>query len=135
MKKKNLVWNVFSGNYNTKQIEVENIFEHDGFMEDVKKALKETDKNVFEEKLRQSLSYYFWGKCEYEVVITSWPPYIDREDIESMQCEIEENEKRYGTKPLRLNPRLTVEKKIDIYEQVRLNWDVFADYVWSQKGK
>ena len=25
------------------------------------------------EKLRRECSYYFWGKCEYEVVIKGWP--------------------------------------------------------------
>ena len=34
--------------------------------------------------------------------------------------------------PLRCNHvNLSDAEKIDVYEQVRLNWDEFVDYVWS----
>ena len=29
--------------------------------------------------------------------------------------------------------RLRCGEKIDIYEQVRMNWDVFVSYVWNSK--
>ena len=46
--------------------------------------------------------YYFWARCEYEVVISGWPP-------------------AHGD----------VDRKVDIYEQLMLNWYAFVDYVWE----
>lgn len=30
-------------------------------------------RDFLEERLRAECHYYFWGKCEYEVVISGWP--------------------------------------------------------------
>ena len=29
------------------------------------------------------------------------------------------------------NVNLTTERKVDIYEQVKLNWNVFIEYLWE----
>lgn len=96
-------WNVIVGNFNSREIEAYNIFDHGGFMDDVTKAYKRhrDDFGAFCEDVRRSLAYYFWSKCEWEVVVDHWP-HSDRR------------------KP----------KKVDVYYQVMLNWDVFIDYVW-----
>lgn len=134
MRKNDLVWNVFEQNYNTQQIEIVNIFDHSGFMEDAKKALEETNKDAFKEKLISSLAYYFMRRSEHEVMITSWPPYIKKENLVKLNDGFIESKEQYGQEFCCRNIYLAVEKKIDIYEQVRLNWDVFVDYVWSKKG-
>lgn len=131
--KNNFVWNVFRENWNTKEIEQFNIFEHSGFMKDVCEALKEKNKEAFAEKIKRRLKYYYWGKCEHEVVVTSWPPYIEKDELVSLNSEVEDERKKYGREPYRLNVSLTVAKKIDVYEQVKMNWDVFIDYVWSKR--
>lgn len=61
----------------------------------------------FKEKLRKELMYWFWSKCEYEVVISPW---VGRNKEEA-------------------------EVKIDIHDQVMLNFDRFVDYCWSFKEK
>lgn len=51
--------------------------------------------------------YWFWSKCEYEIVISPW---VGRNKEEA-------------------------EVKIDIYDQVMLNFNRFVDYCWSFKEK
>lgn len=74
-------------------------------MEDVKKAYKDykDDYEKFCEEVRLSLQYFFWSKCEWEVIISDWPP----------------------------SNREPVEIKVDVYDQVMQNKDIFFKYVWS----
>lgn len=105
-KAKTLEYNVYYHNPNTRQITYMNIFRHNRFNNDVMKNLKKyDDKNMFAEKLKSDLMYYFWCKCEYEIIISPLSTYDD---------------KNTGA-------------KIDIYNQVMLNWDLFLNYVWSNK--
>ena len=99
-----LEWNVYTGNFNTRQIEKENIFEHSYFLNDCQKAARRfaKDKEGFEKAVRSSLMYYFWSKCEWEIVLSQFHA-------------------RKG------DPEL----KIDVYDQVNLNWQQFIDYLWS----
>lgn len=102
---KELEWNVYVENINRRQIEVYNIFEHGGFKKDCDKAYKEY-KNSFQkftESVKRSLMYYFWSKCEWEIILSDFPP-SDR----------------------------FKKKKIDVYDQVMLNWNLFINYVWEQ---
>ena len=100
-------WNVFIHNFNKNEIEEYNIFNHHCFTHEVKQAVKKyKDKNDFLDKLKSELRYYFWSKCEWEVIISPW---VGRKE----PCE----------------------EKIDVYNQVMLNWDVFADYVWENRNE
>lgn len=103
-----LVWNVYTGGFNSKEIVVRNVFDHHGFWEDLVKAKRKfgNDRDAFAEEVRRSLMYYYWSKCEWEVIIDHWPHYEDFH-----------------------------EAKIDVYDQVRMNWDIFIDYVWNNKSK
>lgn len=99
-----LKWNVIIGNFNHKEIETYNIFNHYYFKEDCDKAWKNNkyDFDAFSKEVKRSLMYYFWSKCEWEVIVSHWPPSERFED-----------------------------KKIDVYEQVIMNWDVFIVYLWN----
>lgn len=98
-------WRVFAENFNGKRIEEYDIFEHYSFAEDVKKAYRKyrNDFDAFSEKVRGLLFYYFRSKCEWEVIVGAWPP-----------------------------SERVPERKVDVYEQVILNWDVFIEYVWTR---
>lgn len=106
----NLSWNVYVENINTKEIEIYNIFKHEKFKEEVLRAFKDSwdEKDVdasietFKAKLTNICEYYYWGKTEWEVVISDWPP--------------SENFKT---------------KKISVYDQLMLNWNSFIYYVIS----
>ena len=98
-------WNVFYHNVNKQKIETFNIFEHYSFNESVKKILKKcNDKKEFAKELKFELMYYFCSKSEWEIIIFPWCGRLENIDI-----------------------------KVDVYDQVMLNWDVFVDYCWSNK--
>ena len=60
--------------------------------------------NVFDHiGVRSSLKYHYWAKCEWEIIITSL----------------------FDTK------KTNTDRKVDVFEQINLNWDRFTDYVWS----
>lgn len=129
-------WNVYYENFNRKEIEVYNIFNHYSFRTEVEKHLKEcTDKEEFAERLRRSLSYYFWAKCEFEIVLTSWTPHIKIEELNRLNAEREKYIKEWGKEPHSLYVQPNVFEKISIYDQVMINWDIFVDYVFNNGNK
>jgi hypothetical protein len=129
-------WNVYYHNFNKRTIERWNIFNHGRFAEDVNKLLKEdVTKEELAEKLKGKLFYYFGHKAEYEVVITSWVPHIDKQELDRLNAEYEEHYKKWGKYPYRIYVNPDVGEKVDIYSQVWNNKDIFVDYVWSYKEK
>lgn len=129
----NMEWYVFRENTNRKIIEKFNIFDHSGFRKLIEEAVKiATTKEIFADLIKKALMYYFWCKSEHEVVITSWPPYIDKTELDRLNAKYEERYNEWGQYPYCLDVRLTTGEKIDIYSQVMLNWDAFVDYVWEK---
>jgi len=98
-------WNVIICDFNGRRITEYDVFDHSRFAEDVRKAYKNHrgDFAAFADEVRRSLAYFFWSKCEWEVIVSAWPP-SDR----------------------------VPERKVDVYEQVMLNWDAFAAYAWTR---
>lgn len=98
-------WYVYTGNFNGQRIEKYDIFQHASFEKGVKEAYKrfKNDFDAFAEEVKRDLMYYFWSKCEWEIILSGWPA-TDR----------------------------FKEEKIDVYDQVMLNWDVFIKYIWEQ---
>lgn len=108
MDKTELTWNVYVGNSNRRTIEEYNIFTHDYFLDGLKKiarSYKDTQREEFCEHMRKELLYYFWSRTQWEVIIDHWPHKDNYYD-----------------------------KKVDVYEQVRLNWEPFCDYVWAHRA-
>lgn len=98
-------WNVLIDDFNASRIEIYNVFDHGGVVEELKTAIKKiSDKQAFSVELRHIMMYYFWAKCEWEVVVTSWP----------------------GGRG---------ERKIDVFYQLNLNWDAFVNYVWDHRDE
>lgn len=120
-----MTWNVYRCDINQREIEVYNVFEHYSFNVDVEKLLKKKiSYEEFYEELKSLAMYYFWSKAEHEVVITEFPPYIDREEIDRLVAEKDEH-------PYRAYVNLEAGTKVDIYGQLNLNWEQFALYVWG----
>lgn len=98
-------WNVYVHNFNYNKIEEYNIFEHGSFMEYLKKACEECEsKDMLAEKIKSELIYYFWSKSEWEIVISPW---CGRKE----PCDI----------------------KVDVFDQVMMNFDIFVDYIWKNR--
>lgn len=100
-------WYVYYHDFNHDKLIKWNIFNNWVFKEAVEKLIK--DKNItkkeFSEQIKGQLMYRFWSKCEYEIVISS----------------------------LHFSSKHGVEEKIDIYDQVMLNFDKFVNYLWLLK--
>ena len=78
--------------------------------------------------------YWFWCKSEHEVVITSWPVYIDKAELDRLNTEYEEYNNKWGQYPYKINVSPDVGEKVDVYSQITsLNWDIFVNYVWNHK--
>ena len=101
---RDMVWNVYIENFNRSKIESYNIFKHYGFLTDVKKAYKKYKNNfkAFSDEVKRALMYFFWSKCEWEIILSDWPHHDSFHD-----------------------------EKVDVYDQVMLNWDIFIKYVWD----
>ena len=56
----------------------------------------------FADGLKKYLMYYFWSKCEYEIILSPWTGQAD--DI-----------------------------KIDVYDQIMMNFDRLVDYCWNER--
>lgn len=105
VKKADMKWFVFVESVNRKEIYEMNVFDHGGFTADLEKFLKKRPtREELSEELRHITMYYFWSKCEWEVLLTSWV-HGGRDDAP--------------------------ERKIDVYDQLKMNWDHFVDYVWQ----
>lgn len=86
------------------QKEVKEFFKKNMWSDEFKKckSLDELIEYSIETRLDRLCMYYFWAKCEYEVIVSSWPP-------------------REGS-----------ERKIDIYTQLKENWDIFKELVFRE---
>lgn len=86
------------------QPEIKKFFEKHVWSVEFKKckSLDELIEYSIEMRLDRLCMYYFWAKCEYEVIVSAWPP-------------------REGS-----------EEKIDIYDQLKANWDIFKELVFKE---
>ena len=131
---KDLKWVVYCHSFNNKEIKTFNIFEHSRLCEEIEKHFKKyKNKDEFAEHLKHSLMYYYWSKCEWETVITEWVPHITIEELNRLNAEREKTLKEYNREPysLYVNPKVAI--KIDVYDQIMNNWEIFLDYVWNSK--
>ena len=99
-------WYVFRESRNSSQIINYNIFQHCKFVMECAQDIKKYKNDYFtlELRIKHKLRYYFWSKCEMEVIISD------------------------------LSSTGRVERKVDIFEQVFLNWDVFYEYFWEHRN-
>ena len=130
-----MVWNVYREDFNNRAIVKYNIFDHGGFARDVNELLKaNVSRDEFAERLKRSLRYWFWCKSEHEVVLCSWPVYIDKAELDRLNTECEECNNKWGHYPYKINVALEIGEKVDIYDQVMMNWHQFIEYVWGNKN-
>lgn len=100
-----LEWNVFIYDINERQIELFNVFNHGRYRQEIIKLLNHRYDFMlkeFTEKVKSSTMYYYWCKCEWEILIAPWIGDFDKESI-----------------------------KIDVYRQLEMNWDHYVKYLWE----
>lgn len=103
-----LKWLVYHEDFNRRRIEEVNLFDFYCFHKDCVAAINKykNNKAAFLNEVQKSLHYYFWSKCEAEIVLTSWPP----DHTGSFN-----------------------EMKISIYDQVFQHWDAFSEWLWARR--
>ena len=100
-----LEWNVYVSDFNRGEIVKHNVFDHWRLMEDLKKIArkyKNSERAKFEDEMAGWLKYYYWSKCEWEIIIDHFP-----------HCDRFKDE------------------KVDVWDQIEMNWGIFCDYVWA----
>lgn len=142
-----LCWNVYYGNFNKREIQTFNVFNHGAFYDSCVKAKKKfkEDREGFAEEVRSSLMYYFWSKCEWEIVLTHWPDgelYQLQQDttLGTLRELFDYGDTYEWMRPerevtIKVYPKDYVKQplKIDVYEQVMNNWDIFIEYLWNNR--
>lgn len=68
------------------------------------RAYRDIAFEAYEQILDRECMYYYWSKCEWEVIVSAWPP-LDGSD-----------------------------KKIDVYLQLKANWEQFKNIVIDDLG-
>ena len=96
-------WNVYEYNINCRKIQVYNIFSHGSFNKEVKELLKKDVNKEVFEAELDRILMYYFWSKAEHEIAVSC--WFNSED---------------GT-------------KIDVYSQVKLNWEKFVNYVWNCK--
>ena len=64
-------WYVYYHDFNAQKIIKWNVYNHGTKAEKVNKLLQENlSRDEFENSLKKYLMYYFWSKCEYEIILS-----------------------------------------------------------------
>ena len=125
-----LTWNVIIEDVNARKMVVYNIFQHGSFARAlILNNKKYPDDNEFVEKTRRELMHYFWSKSEWEFVATDWPPHITIEELDRLNKEKVSETELYGREPLCLYVNPMIGEKIDVADQVLMNWQAFKQYL------
>lgn len=75
------------------------------YIDDNFKSCPVTNKEQLSELLTSYFRYHYWAKCEYEFLICDWP---NRKKVDA-------------SRPI----------KIDVYNQIKINYQLVLDLVWN----
>lgn len=140
----NMEWNVYHYNINRNKIETFNIFDHWSFREYVKKAVKKyKTKEEFINQLKGELQYYFFCKCEWELVVEITEnnriflnPWVGCSEPEKVRIDVSDDTnfdwKGFAEKHIN-QQRYKNNAKIDVYNQVDYMWSDFVEYTWENR--
>jgi len=129
-------WNVILQDSKTGKFKSYNIFEYPDFRISMENLFKrQYPQERFLSELDQEVHYFFLAKIEWEIFITTWPPHINAEEISRIISEYHVNRPSEQALPERIAVNVSKWYKIDVYSQLRVNWECFADYMWSENQK
>ena len=98
-------WNVWIWNFNNDILEQYDVVPM--LLRELKSLRKEDfpmNKRSMDKELKTWAQYYFWSRCEYEMIV---------QDFHKKDNE----------------------EKVDVYDQLMLNWDTFSDAFWKNVWK
>lgn len=154
-RKKRPVWNVLYGRWGADQIEEVDIFSFgqvsaivDTLKKEYKKHRKEMKGQADTKKaqkawmdhvnkvLKSELFYYFWAKCEHEIIVHEWPPHVNTDRLKDAVS------KHLGKKELAPadvfdianSIEFAMERKVDVYTQLMMNYEHFSKLLFEYAG-
>lgn len=132
MRKYSLAYYVYVENLNKRKIEKYNVL-NDGIIDEILERTKDfpDDKKAFAEQVESILMYHYWARSEWESVLCGWPPNMRIEELTKLNQEVEDTREKCGRDPYALTVNLSTAEKIDVYDQVMMNWNIFIDYAWE----
>lgn len=99
--KQKFEWNVWMWNFNQDRLEKYDVVPQlMRSFKSLKKNERPKDIKQFSEFLKSEARYCFMAKCEYEMILHSWPV-------------------------------LKNDQRVDVYDQLMLNWDAFVQAFWN----
>jgi ribonucleotide reductase alpha subunit len=140
MEKKVNTFNVLWHNFNKRKPEPYDILpyfreEWNGkYHKEEKNKIKETkSKELLKQWITNRSSYRFWGRCEYEHLVASWPfgSYKIKEDLKKLfiaEFDIEKLDDRIKF----YNILMQDMEKIDIHDQIMMNIDIITDILYNE---
>lgn len=137
-----LTWPVVYYDTNADKIKYYDVLK---YREDFIKKLKKkcNTKAEFAEKMRREMMYYFWSKCEWELIIEIdsdnrvWlNPWAGCREPKKVRIDVTDREdfdwKSFAGvhigKQIYKN-----EAKIDVFDQIEWRWPEFIDYCWHTR--
>lgn len=141
---KPFVWMVLYHNFNSGKIEQYNVLKYRE--NDIKKIRKKCEtKEEFAEKLRREMMYYYWSKCEWEMILTKTEdnriiltPWCGCKNPEEVKIDVTDNTDfdwiGFADKHIKEQVYQNI-AKIDVFDQLQYRWDEFVDYVWNYHFK
>ena len=129
-------WNVIIQDSKTGYFKSYNIFEYPDFRISMENLFKrQYPQERFLSELDQEIHHYFRAKIEWEMCITAWPPHINSKEISRIISDYHINRSTEQPLPKQIHVNVTKCYKIDVYSQLRANWERFADYMLSENQK
>lgn len=101
-----------------------------------KDEIKKTrSKELFKEYIRTEAQYQFWARCEYEILVASWPfgSYSLTQDMKDFLKNNPDLDLDNFAKNIEFeNIIIRDMEKIDIYEQIMMNIDIIVDILYKE---
>lgn len=129
-------WNVIFPDLRTGRLECYDIFKNAWFQSSMQRLLEANyEKERFIKELDRAAIFWFWAKSEYEFMLTEWPAILNVDEVKRIINEYGDSlsDDEIFAKTIKAYPVNTY--KVDIYDQLRINWDHFAEYVWMESRK
>lgn len=135
-------WKVHYFDFNRNRIGSYDLFRHGKFPEYIQKHQNRCkSKEEFSDKVKSELMYYFWSRCEWEIIITKeqnriiLKPWIGSRGEVSLDVTDDESfdwaafyEKMARSRAVRHGAI-----KIDVYDQIMFRFGEFVDCCWVHR--
>lgn len=129
-------WIVMYYNCNAKEFQPYDVLRYrEDFIKKLKK--KVVSKEEFAQKMKSEMMYYFWSKCEWEVLLTNkdgriiMSPWVGPEDVTLDVTDREDFDwvDFFNKQAEHYRDKITI--KIDAWDQIFHQWSTFIDYCWD----